>query len=369
MKDRGRSRGRKKFFFLLLGVLILEGGAGCRKSVLLPPDLSRSVRVEALLPLHPLWKQVEALDRTAAVPRRTPVTLAPLAIPSLPPLEFHETPAENLSLERQRRIQDDAQKYLAQLETYLRNNSKQRLAGEVRNFRRVREGQFAQKVVQRAEESQKAALNRKIEIEARMRVLQYTGVAYESQIRRIAIGPTREQIETRLRETRREIESLTSERDALPTDFTLLAQLELQPERNQIRVEVETFRKRRAEELEAEVKQRLTTRSKLLLEQPESISALSEIPPAPSLPLSQKTVAPLPATLPPAAPSVSPLPGRAGNLLPQKAALMEVIRRDMERAVLQEAKRQGWKLVSPEIKGSIDVTEEMRPLIQKQWTR
>lgn len=375
MKRRGveeftySARGKRKCFsFLLAGGLLLIPGAGCQRTALLPTDVVRSVQIEALLPLHPLWKQVEVFDRSLLTLQRPLVSPSPLRMIPLLPLSFRETPEENFSSQRQERIRNDATKYLRQLESYLRSNAAQRLNGEVRNLRRQREAEIALKVAARAEELRKQAVDRRAEIETRLRALKYHVVAYESQIR-IALNPTRLRLEGELLVLRGEIAQLTGEAAALPTDFVSRAQQEFQPERNRIRNEVDAFRKRRAEELDVEVAKLLKSRSKLQVEQRDSIPPLTAMPTIPSLPDAGKTVAAIadPSPLTPPGTNVVVSARATRNWKAQRQRLIEEIRRDMEGAVAQEAKRKGWNLAPFGTPGSVDTTEEMRPLIVEQW--
>ena len=334
----------------------------------MPLDVVRSVQIETLLPLHPLWKQVEVFDRSLLILQRPLLSPAPLRTVSLPPLSFRETPEENFSSQRQERIRNDATKYLRQLESYLRSNAAQRLNGEVRNLRRQREAETALRVVARAEELRLQTATRRTQIEAKLRVLKYQVVAYESQIR-IALNPTRLRLEGELLALRGEIAQLTNEAAELPTDFVSRAQQEFQPERNRIRNEVDAFRKRRAEELNVEVAKLLESRSKLQLEQRDSIPPLSAMPSVSSLPDAGKTVSPIadPSPLTPPGTNVVVSAEATRNWKAQRQKLIEVIRRDMERAIAQEAKRKGWNLAPFGTPGSVDTTEEMRPLIVEQW--
>ena len=362
-----------KPFCALLGLtILLTGGCGRVKP---PPDVSRSVRTEDLLSLHPLWKNVEAFDRRLATFEGKASTrfgpLAPLPISSLPPLAYRETPAENLSKQRQDRIKTDTEKYLAQLETYLRGNAKQRLAGEVRNLSRAREAEIQKKIAARVLELTAETEKRRTDIKSKLRPLQYRAVAYGSQLK-ITLGLTHDAIDKALKATNTEIERLIAEDSALPTDFLRQAQQQFSGERNRARQEVEAFRLRRQRELDAEVNGQITSRTKLLSEQRTAIPSLDDMPTIPSLPETQRAVGELPKFLSmPTAETSGARPDARTETewAKQRAKLVATIRRDTEQAVLQEAQREGWTLVPAGTAGSVDATEEVRPLLIAQWKR
>src|SRR5690242_14913393 len=117
--NQGGATARAALLLALFG-MGLAVGAGCRRET--PPAALRSVRLEALLPQHPAWAQVKSLERTIAQFASAPAQAAglqyatsPLPPPFTPPVAL---PA-NLGAERDRRIQEDARRYIRQLEDSL----------------------------------------------------------------------------------------------------------------------------------------------------------------------------------------------------------------------------------------------------------
>src|SRR5437762_2713192 len=105
--------------FFTIGSVVI---AGCRSTGGPLPAPRYYVRLDSLLTLHPAWSQVTALDQQTAQfssAQQQAATLryatAPLPQPFAPP----ETVPANLAKEREKRVKEDARRYIVNLERSL----------------------------------------------------------------------------------------------------------------------------------------------------------------------------------------------------------------------------------------------------------
>ena len=377
MKDESGTTGARRkrrllprSSFLVPYLLLLCLLAGCRRPAVLPPA-PRYVRWEALLPLHPAWTQTQSLERIAGslAPVNEAIKGGSSALPS--PFPFVQTTPKNLAEERRRRIKDDADKYLEQLALFLIADNAQRLDRETRARKRQADAQYRRELEGREAQLKAEAAKRTSALNAKINRLGYTAIDYESQVR-VYTNAMKIVAQANLRAVNQQIDALTTERDAIPTDFRPAALTQLQARREELTHAVDTFQKRRAAELAAELQDQLANRSSQLEAAAGAITTLGQS---------------LPATPKPAAVPVPPPPdfGAARSaaqaqitaaLARQKTAtaaqrdrLIAVIQADTDQAVQQIAIREGWRLVPAGTKFASDATDDAAKALRAQWKK
>ena len=342
--------------------------SGCRR-LAVAPATPRSARIEALLPLHPAWEQTQALNRVVA-------GLAPFnrvlsgAVPPLPPpFAFTQTAPKNMADERKKRIQDDAEQYLIQLTSFLIADNAQRLAREVRARQRQADAQYRRELETKIAELTAAAAKQRNALNAQINRLGYKLVAYDSQ-GRIFIGQSQRDAKEAAKQVTRQIDDLTAQRDAISSDFRSAAVAQMRTRRAELNQSVSDFRKRRAEQLAAELRDQIDNRSRQLDAAASAITTFGANLPA----------TPKPAAVPTPPPPDFSAANRAAQAQiasalqrqniaanAQRDRLLAVIRADTEQAVAQIAARENWKLVPVGTQGATDATDAVAKALREQW--
>lgn len=342
--------------------------AGCRRPAVLPAA-PRYVRIETLLPLHPAWAQTQALERITAglSPANRVITDASLPLPT--PYPFQSTTPKNLADERKKRIKDDSEQYLNQLATFLFADNAQRWNRETRARQRQADAQYRRELAAKVTALAGLAAVKRAGLNAQINRLGYTAVAYESQ-GRIFIGQSQRDAKANLLRVNNQIEELTRQRDAIPSDFRPEAVTQMQTRRMALNKTVLDFRDQRAKELAAELQDQLDNRSRQLESASRSITTFGA-----NLPVTPKPAAvPIP---PPPDFQAAQQAGQAqitAALTRQKTAnaaqreqLLAVIRADTEQALQQIAARENWKLVAVGTRGADDATSDAAKALREQW--
>lgn len=171
----------------LLALLAMTAGGltGCRNAA--PPHLTprQTVRLDALLPLHPAWAQVQALDAAQARFPAAQVQAASLKYPLTPLPEIFTPPVAvppSLAGERDRRVQEDALHYVQQTEQALTAKNIDIMQRFERHEHRQTEAVYGRALADR--ELQLSAANEKEAnlLEERINTLGFRLVALRTQI-------------------------------------------------------------------------------------------------------------------------------------------------------------------------------------------
>ena len=353
---------------LCLALICFAGlQAGCRRPAALPPA-PRYVRIETLLPLHPAWAQTQALERIAAGMTAPPGEITGASAPLPAPFPFAQATRKNLADERQKRIRDDAEQALNTLAASLFAGNAQRLARETLARQRQTDAQYRRELAAKVAELAAAAAKKRAELNSQITRLGYIAVAYESQ-GRIFIGASQQNAKDNLKRTNQQIDSLTAQRDAIPSDFRSQAMAQLRTRRAELNRAVADFRQQRARELAAELQDQLAARSNQRESASSAIKTFGANLPAASRPAEVSIPAPdfHAAHLAGRAQIRAALTRqqRATNL--QREQILSVIRADTEQAVQQIAARENWKLVAAETRGATDATDDAAKALREQW--
>ncbi len=368
----GRMSGRQNRLFVLALLSILAAvGPGCRRAALVVTS-RRYVRTDALLPLHPLWPQVAALDRavlTLGAPRAGALEFAfptqALPKPFTPPQVVPAT----LARSRQRRVEEDAQRYVAQLAEYLQARNEEALRREERAERKKTDAQFAQEVAAREEALRQEAARRAQEFDRRIRLLGFREIALRSQVKNYIDQPKAD-AQAQQQQVLAEISRLTAERDNLASDARPQAERELEARRRDLEAALKTRLAARQQELSRALNDRIAHEQARLANDSAPIPSLESM----SLPPGPRNATPLLLPAPSPAQPVNPqaqLDAFVAKQRPvwaaQRARLVDAIRVDIMNAVAQVARRDGWQLVAQGTPGAADATEIVQEPLRKQW--
>jgi hypothetical protein len=358
----------------LLVILLGAGGiglTGCNRSE--PPPAPRyTVQIDRLLPLHPLWTQVESLD---SIGRRLDTTQPPVMAweerplpPAFPPPA--PVPAD-LARERQRRIEADAQRYVQQLEDFLRDRMEETLARLDRAGRKAAEARFAGELARRIQE--KEAENKRLADALLPEITrnEYREIALDTQIR-IFKGQALEDARIQRNQVQSRLLVLRRQRTELLADVRPQVEKEMGPRRQAMLAEVDADIARRRKEEEKDIAKALTVARERLRAEAEAIPPLEQVAvPAPE-PQDAPTApaAPDPANLLPAKNTVAIVQTqRRREREAQRKRLVAAIQEDTYKAIAQISRQQGWQLVAPGTPRSADRTAAVADALRAQWKR
>ncbi|HZT43409.1 MAG TPA: hypothetical protein VFA07_14670 [Chthonomonadaceae bacterium] len=348
--------------------------AGCRQAPTLLPA-RHYVRLNALLPLHPDWAQIVSLQREEAAFATAPAQAArlqwaagPLPGPFTPP----KTLPLNLIRERQARLREDTDRYIAQLGTYLHGRNEAQIAREERAGQKQVEAQVAQEAAAREEQLHAENALKAAAIERRIGRLGFRDVALRAQMRVLTDRPL---VDARQQEQQvhNQIDSLTAQREALLTaDVHSQVAREMQPRREQLRADLRARMQKQLDVLNTGMTERMQRVKARLEALARSVPSESNIaPPTGKAPLAPLTVTTWSST----AGAVQTAQAQVGTALAQKRAdwqaqqarLMAVITKDTQEAVAQIARRQGWTLVPQGSPRATDATDSVAQALRAQW--
>jgi hypothetical protein len=351
--------------------------AGCRRTPE-PTPARRFVRLEALLPLHPAWAQVAALDRVLAEfashktqPALLPLTPPPFPPPFPPPKEVPET----LAKERQQRIEEDAARYVDLLESALRARADEEYRRQARVLQREMDATLAKELAQREEEIRAANQLKARAIDLQVRRLAFRVIALQSQID-VFRGQPREDAQLQMSQVLAETARLHLEREALldKENIRLQAERDLEPRKQQLMAERDQRLKELRDRLDQEIADQLANAETQLEQQTGAIPPLGSAPTRPPDP----RATPLTLLNPPGLSGITAAAQSDRNrvLARQRAEwqsyrtrLVNAIRADTQKAVEQAARQQGWQLVSEASRraGDADGTEAATRALRRQW--
>jgi hypothetical protein len=368
----------------LLALLAIPAGftTGCRKATPSLPVVRQYVRLEALLPLHPAWPQVQALDAAQARFRAAQVQASTLRYPQVPLPPVFDPPITippSLAGERDRRMQEDALHYVQQTEEALTATNQDLMKRFERREQRQTAALYSRALAERELKISAADEQEAAQLEARGSTLGFRQVALRTQIEaytnRLNQDVRNPVVQDAVRQealVSEQMNALADQRKAvLARDVRALAVQQLAPQNRQWQEEsaarLQARKAELADSMRAQVEQ---ARARLQ-------NAIKPIPPLAATlpPASEARATPLPLPL---APDAGAAIGRAQSQLggamlqeqqawqAQKTALLTSIRADTGQAVAQIARREGWNLVPPG-RGAQDVTTQAAGAVRTQW--
>lgn len=354
---------------------------GCRNAA--PLQAPRQyVRLESLLPLHPAWPQVQALDAAQA---RFPAAQAQASTLKYPlnPLPAVFTPPvtipPSLAGERDKRVQEDALHYVQQTEQALSAKNIDIVKRLERHELRQTEALYSHALADRELQLSAANEAEANQLESRINTLGFRQVALRTQIdaytNRLNQDARNPIVQDAVRQEALVSEQMNALEDqrkaALARDVRALAVQQLAAQRRQWQAESAARLQARKTELADSVRQQVEqARARLKNE-------IKPIPPLESalLPPAEPQATPLPLPLAPdAAGAIGHAQAALGAAMgqerqawqAQKDALIAAIRADTSQAVAQIARKEGWHLVPAGHKGQ-DVTAQAAGVLRAQW--
>jgi len=347
--------------------------AGCRQAPALL-TARHYVRLNALLPLHPDWAQIVSLQREEAAFAQAPAQAArlqwaasPLPAPFVPP----KTVPINLIRERQARLREDTDRYIAQLGSYLHGRNEAQIAREEQAGQKQVSTQVAQEAAAREERLRAENALRAAALARRIGRLGFRDVALQAQMRVLTDRPLVDARQQE-RQVHAEMDRLSAQREALlSTDLRGQVAREMQPRQAQLLADLGARMKQQLDALNAAMAQRMQ-RVQARLE------ALAKTVPAESNTAPLAGAAPAPLTLPAGAPTAGAaqraqaqvaqaLARQRARWQAQQAQMLAVITRDTQEAVQQIARRQGWTLVPQGSPRATDATDSVARALRAQW--
>ncbi len=369
---------------LLLALLaaVLWALTGCSNSAPSLPSTRQYVRIEALLPLHPAWAQVQALDAAQVRFPAAQTQASALKYPLNPLPEVFTPPVTvppSLAGERDRRVQEDALHYVQQTEQALTVKNIDIVRRFERNEQRQTEGTYSRALADLELKLTAANAQESDRLEARINALGLRQVGLRSQIEaytlRLNQDPRNPVVQDAVRQealVSEQMNALEDQRKAVQArDVRALAVQQLAVQRGQWQDESAARLQARKKELADSVQQQVEqARARLK-------NDIKPIPPLASAPL--PPVDPLATPLPlPVAPDAAVAIGHAQAALStamaqeqqaaqiQKDALIAAIRADTLQAVAQIARKEGWNMDPAGHKGR-DVTAVAAGALRAQW--
>ena len=377
----GGTAARSVSLFALLATLSCFA-VGCKNAV--PPLVSTRgyVRLEALLPLHPAWAQVQALDAAQARFPAAQVQASSLKYPLTPLPEVFTPPVTvppSLAAERDRRVQEDSLHYVQQTEQALTAKNIDIMKRFEQQEQRQTESIYSRALAEReltlslANEQEAKALAARIDtLGFRLVTLRIQVDAYTSRLNQDPRNPV---VQDALRQ-----EALVSEQmNALEEERKTVADRKVRPVAEE---QLAARRRQWQEESAVRLKSRKMELADSVQQQVEQARTRlkNAIKPMPSLANAlPPTVDPQATPLPlPVAPDAPVAIGHAQAQLSaamvqeqrawqaQKQALLTAIRADTAQAVAQIARKEGWDLLPAGSAGK-DLTTQAAGIVRAQW--
>ena len=378
---RGGAVARRALLLALLSTMVWMQ-MGCRNET---PSLLSShqyVRLEALLPLHPAWAQLQDLDASQRIFPAAKAQASTLKYPQNPLPEVFIPPVTvppSLAAERDRRVQEDALHYVQQTEQALTSKNIDIVSRFERIERRQTEAHYSKALADR--ELQLNAMN-ELEanrLQARINTLGFRQVALRTQIEsyttRLNQDPRNPVVQDAVRQealVTEQMNALEEQRKAVQKrDVRALAAQQLSAQRKQWQNESDARLQARKIELADSVRQQVEQARARLKNDIKPILPLASAP----LPPVEPQATPLPLPL---APDAADVIGKAQAQVnaamgqeqlawqAQREALLAAIRSDTTQALTQIARKEGWNMVATGHNG-IDVTAQAAQDLRNQW--
>jgi hypothetical protein len=354
----------------------LLGGAGCSRPVL-PAAPHRYVRLDALLPLHPSWEQIRALEREVARLKTASVQAGSfqyephLALSTFTP---RLSPPANMAVERAAQVDRDARRYVDSLRKSLTDANRSIISIERRREQRRVDADVAARLAEAARALKDENDVQAFAIRKRLEALATRDIVVRSQIQDLAQARTLDR--RPLRTAQAEHAAIVADMARLKEESTaLLAEdvARMVAGRRDVILRDEQAKSRdrlakREEELKGEIEDKLAAAMRAQRD--------TAIPPpaAPRLPAPDPRTTPLPLPAGASAPIVAAptlvqpaLDRQSAIWQAQRGSLIAEIRADTAKAVEQVAMRRGWILVAGPQGGATDATDEAADDLRAQW--
>jgi len=348
---------------------------GCRKVTPVVPQ--HFVQIDVLIPLHPAYSQIVFQDKTTTAITASAETFAmpqPIATKPLPErFDVGVLVPPSMAREREQRIASDARRYLALLEGSLARRNEEIFEREQRVGRKQAAIEIEVERLKREQILREQYERERTALERQRQPLEVRGVVLRRQ-ERVWVGMMRSDAALQLNQVKNRIAAFDKQLE--DTDIRKIPAL--------IAKGMSDFKKDR----EADLMRRLENRKKRLEEETANRIAreqlrldneLESIPELHEAVLSASAPADKP--LPPLETSSTvPFTAAKPNL---RAALSQaqtqqnmsrikwiaVLRADTEKAVLQIAVRDGWKLVQQGTPNASNYTAQAADALKSQWKR
>ena len=367
---------------LALLTTLMYLATGCRTATPSLPATHQYVHLEALLPLHPAWAQVRALDIAQGHLHAAQAQASTLQYPLTPLPEVFTPPVTvppSLAAERDKRVQEDALHFVQQTEQALIAKNNDIMQRFERNERRQNAAQYARAFADRELKLNAANEQEANQLTERVNTLGFRQVALRTQIEaytnRLNQDPRNPVVQDAVRQealVSEQMSALTDQRKAiLARNVRALAVEQLAPQKLQWQQESDARLAARKNELADSVRQQVDQARARLKNDIKPIPPLASAPLPPAEP--QATPLPLPLA-PDAAGSIGHAQAQLSAAMAheqqawqlQRDALLAAIRADTMQAVTQIARKQGWNLV-PVGHGGQDVTPQAAGALRAQW--
>jgi len=352
--------------------------AGCRGPAAAPPQNSPvTVRLDALLPLHPAWADVHELDILIA---HTAGLVSPAQNAAASPVPLPEAPmppplnAGTNPLTSRPPSVDSVTRAAASRLNRLRDSLKTRVDRVVERERKQRMEKVDADVAAKKADLQAAAVSAPIESvlseadRRELRRLQFREIAFESQVAAL-LPPARGEAETNLKEVRRQIAAIEAKAPKPGEELQAKVQQQVDEYRKTRVAAMEQELAARRAALTAETTQRLDPYRRRLASQ-------IELPPAPSLAGKRAgpvTAGPMvsPAQVASAAKAANPaapLPTGVAlaSLRDQRERLVRTISDEVRTRVLAVAAARRWTVSFAPRAGYIDVTDRVASALRSE---
>lgn len=363
---------------LALMSLFCGGMTGCTRPS--PPLMvQKRIRIGTMLPLHPLWAQVVALDRTIAslrVPRRSSGALGSPLSPLPPTLAVAPAVPATVVEARRRRAKDFETDYLRQLAETLRMKDEAYLARLAKRTDKDAEAAYRRELAERMTAIRAGRIRQAEVLDREISRLRFRDVPLQLQLN-VDKGQGAQDALIQHDLLLAQIDQLSHEAEALvsPTIIADLAKSALKGRlqglleagKEQVSQESERLARERANHIERE-----EGKLRYGVEPVTSISRIALPNPGPEqAPLALSPVQIEGAALQTASGHVgASVAAQARIWQEERERLVEVIRADTEQAVQEIATRQGWTIVTDtghKASGIPDVTERVKSLLRSRW--
>jgi hypothetical protein len=366
--------GERSIPALLALVAICLVVPGCGKKP--PPPPKCYIRMDALLPVHPLWSQMAALDSAAAVTRTATDrvdALNPTSLTSPPLIQPPLGIPASLERERRARMSQDARVRIAKISDRLRRRNAEILGAEEQTARkelaaRIERARFGSNARMPGVLAQIA-----MPYDRKLFALGFKADAYRSQTR-ISNGQVLADAQLQLNLVENMQKQLADERDAKEADARSREETRLLTQGLQWTHETSARMAARGKELDAQITRQIFNEEMALRSQAEPIPPLGGtvkvngafvLPPLPAATGPQANAQKLAARSQVAAARDERLRG----LLVQRERTLAVIRQDILNAATVILHQHGCSFVPEGTRGATDGTQVVAQALREQWQR
>ncbi len=354
-------------FLALIGTM---GGflVGCQVQAPAMKPL-RSVHMEALYTLHPLWSEMRDTQTRVLPQMNPPFSQKPF---SPDPVRLGEEPEiqETLAEDRQQHIVSKAEFFRKQYVDSLAKTAVQQIEREVRLKQKELDARFQTEANRLVAQMDAEEEKRRLLIANQIHNRALVEVIYKANAERY-VGESLKQTRARLERVQRQLRSLTAERDSPRPDFRAISIAKLASLRKELDTILVKYQRDLSEVKMREIDKTLAKQGIDLKAELEAIPQLAQ-----ALPTAVKKQTMLVSLEPKTAADrgaeqvllrvTEQASGQEETAL--KESLREQVRRDVGKAVAQVCAQRGWQLVAPNTPKSSDATAELRLALQSVWS-